>query len=157
MGKCSIQFYQNQGRHLRLPILGGGHSALKVSVIRNPPEPRTLRLSSKNSLSVLLKLVVRNLPYLGMAGLQHNGEKNTGKTKFWKKPMWKFFALSNVPSKIKTSKMKIWGILMIIFVHWPNCESKVFIFLILNLNFRGVPSLFQGIVPGAAYLIFEDL
>ena len=33
-----------------------------------------------------------------------------------------------------------------IFGHWPNCEAEFFIFLILNLDFRGVPSLLQGIV-----------
>ena len=35
---------------------------------------------------------------------------------------------------------------MIVFGYWPNFEAEYVIFLILNLNFRGVPSLFQGIV-----------
>ena len=38
--------------------------------------------------------------------------------------------------------------MIIIFGHWPNSEAEFVIFLILNLNFWGVPSLFQGIVPG---------
>ena len=36
---------------------------------------------------------------------------------------------------------------MIVFGHGSNYEAEFFIFMILNLNFRGVPSIFQGIVP----------
>ena len=39
---------------------------------------------------------------------------------------------------------------MNIFSCHPNSEAEFFIFIILNLNFRGVPSLYQGIVGGCA-------
>ena len=48
---------------------------------------------------------------------------------------------------------------MIVFGHSPNCKAEFFIFFILNLNFQGVPSIFQGIVVGQAvsYQIFQYL
>ena len=75
-------------------------------------------------------------------------KKDTVKTVIFEKSIWSFFALSNLPFKINISKIKFCFIFMIVFGHWPNFEAEYVIFLILNLNFRGVPSIFQGIVRG---------
>ena len=88
------------------------HSALKVSVNRNPPELRSLRLSSKNSLSVLLlllKFVVRTLPYPAMAGAvvySMIGKKDTGKTISFEKSCEIFLLSLMYHPKSRPQKLK---------------------------------------------------
>ena len=125
------------------------HNALKVSEYRTPQNPRTFRSSSQNSLSGQLKFIVKLLPCHAMANLQHNGKKwYCKKWNIWKNRLKGFFFFWMYHPKLMYTKYVL-SISMTVFWLLTQLWGWNFHFsLILNLNFWGVPSTFQGIVGG---------
>ena len=124
------------------------HNALKVSEYRTPQNPRTFRSSSQNLLSGQLKFIVKLLPCHAMANLQHNGKKwYCKKWNFWKNQL-KGFSSFKYTIQNECLKNTILSFSMTLLCLLTQLWGWNFHFsLVLKLNFWGVPSTFQGIVP----------
>ena len=127
---------------------GGRHNALKVSEYRTPQNPRTFWSSSQNLLPGQLKFIVKLLPCHAMANLQHNGKKwYCKKWNFWKNQL-KGFSSFKYTIQNECLKNTILSFSMTLLCLLTQLWGWNFHFsLVLNLNFWGVPSTFQGIVP----------
>ena len=130
----------------------GGHNALKVSEYRTPQNPRTFRSSSQNLLSGQLKFIVKLLPCHAMANLQHNWKKwYCKKWNFWKNQLKGFFFFQIYHPKLMSQKYNFEFSLTLLCLLTQLWGWNFHFSLILNLNFWGVASTFQGIVPGGPW------